>query len=99
MITLDHIYYSYPQSSKENLDDITMEIQDGEAVALIGLSGCGKTTITRILNGLAYTFFSGKMEGSISLNGIDPSKKELYEIGRMIGSIFQNPKVSFLQKL
>ena len=99
MITLDHIYYSYPQSSKENLDDITMEIQDGEAVALIGLSGCGKTTITRILNGLAYTFFSGKMEGSISLNGIDPSKKELYEIGRMIGSIFQNPKSQFFAEV
>lgn len=99
MITLDHIYYSYPQSSKENLDDITMEIQDGEAVALIGLSGCGKTTITRILNGLAYTFFSGKMEGRISLNGIDPSKKELYEIGRMIGSIFQNPKSQFFAEV
>lgn len=99
MITLDHIYYAYPQSSKENLDDITMEIQDGEAVALIGLSGCGKTTITRILNGLAYTFFSGKMEGSISLNGIDPSKKELYEIGRMIGSIFQNPKSQFFAEV
>ena len=99
MITLDHIYYSYPQSSKESLNDITMEIQDGEAVALIGLSGCGKTTITRILNGLAYTFFSGKMEGSISLNGIDPSKKELYEIGRMIGSIFQNPKSQFFAEV
>ena len=99
MITLDHIYYAYPQSSKENLDDITMEIQDGEAVALIGLSGCGKTTITRILNGLAYTFFSGKMEGSISLNSIDPSKKELYEIGRMIGSIFQNPKSQFFAEV
>ena len=99
MITLDHIYYAYPQSSKENLDDITMEIQDGEAIALIGLSGCGKTTITRILNGLAYTFFSGKMEGSISLNGIDPSKKELYEIGRMIGSIFQNPKSQFFAEV
>ena len=99
MITLDHIYYAYPQSSKENLDDITMEIQDGEAVALIGLSGCGKTTITRILNGLAYTFFSGKMEGSISLNGIDPSKKELYEIGRMIGSVFQNPKSQFFAEV
>lgn len=99
MITLDHIYYSYPQSSKENLDDITMEIQDGEAVALIGLSGCGKTTITRILNGLAYTFFSGKMEGSISINGIDTTKKELYEIGRMIGSIFQNPKSQFFAEV
>lgn len=99
MITLDHICYAYPQSSKENLDDITMEIQDGEAVALIGLSGCGKTTITRILNGLAYTFFSGKMEGSISLNGIDPSKKELYEIGRVIGSIFQNPKSQFFAEV
>ena len=99
MITLDHIYYSYPQSSKENLDDITMEIQDGKAIALIGLIGCGKTTITRILNGLAYTFFSGKMEGSISLNGIDPSKKKLYEIGRMIGSIFQNPKSQFFAEV
>ncbi|MBC6719759.1 ABC transporter ATP-binding protein [Treponema sp. Marseille-Q4130] len=99
MITLDHICYAYPQSSKENLNDITMEIQDGEAVALIGLSGCGKTTITRILNGLAYKFFSGKMDGCISINGIDPSKKELHEIGRMIGSIFQNPKSQFFAEV
>ena len=99
MITLNHVCYTYPQSSKENLDDITMEIKDGEAVALIGLSGCGKTTITRILNGLAYTFFSGKMEGGISINGIDPTKKELYEIGRIMGSIFQNPKSQFFAEI
>ncbi|MDU2709334.1 MAG: ABC transporter ATP-binding protein, partial [Finegoldia magna] len=72
-----------------------MEINDGECVAFIGASGCGKTTLTRLINGLAYKFYGGKLKGEISIDGINPLEKELYEIGRKVGSIFQNPKSQF----
>ena len=95
MIKLENISFSYNQNSENNLKDINLEIKRGEVVAFIGASGCGKTTLIRIINGLAYKFYGGKLEGKITIDDINPREKELYEIGRKVGSIFQNPKSQF----
>ena len=59
-----------------------------EVVAFIGASGCGKTTLTRIINGLAYKFYGGKLNGKITIDSMNPCEKELYEIKKRVGSIF-----------
>ena len=99
MIKLNRLSFSYANRSRENLKDINLEIQDGEAAALIGLSGCGKTTLTRIINGLAFKFYEGNLTGAILLDGENPRNKELYEIGRTVGSVFQNPKSQFFAEI
>lgn len=95
MIEIDNVSYSYSNTDKASLTNLNLKILDGEAVAFIGKSGCGKTTITRIINGLAYNFYEGKINGSIKINGESLINKKLYEIGRNVGSIFQNPKSQF----
>ena len=67
----------------------------GFNIAFIGASGCGKTTLTRLINGLAYKFYGGEINGEIAIDGMNPCEKALYEIGRKVGSIFQNPKSQF----
>ena len=99
MITLKNVSFAYNRSAEKNLTNIQLEINKGEAVALIGLSGCGKTTLTRMINALAYKFYGGTVDGEITVAGIDPRKKELYEVGRKVGSIFQNPKSQFFAEI
>ena len=99
MITLENVSFAYNRSAEKNLTNIQLEINKGEAVALIGLSGCGKTTLTRMINALAYKFYGGTVDGEITVAGIDPRKKELSEVGRKVGSIFQNPKSQFFAEI
>ena len=99
MITLENVSFAYNRSAEKNLTNIQLEINKGEAVALIGLSGCGKTTLTRMINALAYKFYGGTVDGEITVVGIDPRKKELSEVGRKVGSIFQNPKSQFFAEI
>ncbi len=95
MIKLENVSFSYNQDSENILKNISIGIKKGEVVAFIGSSGCGKTTLTRIINGLAYKFYGGKLNGEITIDGMNPCERELYEIGRRVGSIFQNPKSQF----
>lgn len=95
MIELENVSFSYNQDSGNILENINVKIKKGEVVAFIGASGCGKTTLTRVINGLAYKFYGGKLNGKITIESMNPCEKELYEIGRRVGSIFQNPKSQF----
>ena len=99
MIEIKNMSFSYPQTDEQNLKDINLSIMKGEVVAFIGLSGCGKSTLTRVINGLAYKFYDGRLEGHICLDKINPCQQELSEIGRRVGSIFQNPKSQFFAEL
>lgn len=98
MIKLEQLSFSYNQGFEKNLEDINLDIKEGEVVAFIGASGCGKTTLTRMINGLAYKFYGGEINGKITIEGMNPCEKELYEIGRRVGSIFQNPKSQFFSE-
>lgn len=99
MIEMNNISYAYSNSKNKSLENININIKTGESVAFIGESGCGKTTLTRIINGLAYRFYEGTMEGEIKIDGNCIKCKELYEIGRNVGSIFQNPKSQFFSEI
>ncbi len=99
MIDLKNVNFSYSEGTKPILKNINLDIKRGEVIALIGSSGCGKTTLTRIFNGLAYKFYNGIINGEIYIDGMNPCDRELYEIGRKVGSIFQNPKSQFFAEI
>lgn len=81
---------------KKILSDINLEIQDGEFVLICGDSGCGKTTMTRLINGLIPHFIKDvTLEGCVTVAGKEISKTPMYEIAEHVGSVFQNPKTQF----
>ncbi|MDR1358715.1 MAG: energy-coupling factor ABC transporter ATP-binding protein, partial [Coriobacteriales bacterium] len=64
-------------------------------VVLCGESGCGKTTITRIINGLFPHFYEGTLAGTVTLCGHDAAHMPAYERARLVGSVFQDPRSQF----
>ena len=65
MIELKHVSFAYQGQEHDGLHDINLTIADGECVLFCGRSGCGKTTITRLVNGLIPQFYAGELTGSV----------------------------------
>lgn len=96
MITIRNLQFQYDAAPEINaLYGIDLEIRKGECVILTGESGCGKTTLTRCLNGLIPNFFEGTLTGEILYEGVPVNKMEQYELSRKIGTVFQDPRSQF----
>ncbi len=95
MIEFQDVSFSYPDSADGGLKHIDLTIPDGQCVLLCGRSGCGKTTLTRLINGLIPQFFPGELRGKILLDGDDLAGLPMYRIAEKVGSVFQNPRTQF----
>lgn len=96
MIRLDKVSFDYEKGNDvTTIDDVDLEINQGELILLCGESGSGKTTITRLINGLIPNYFKGSLEGEVTLKGKPIKDMKLYEISEKMGSVFQNPRSQF----
>ena len=78
-----------------SLHDVNLTVAEGEFVLLTGGSGCGKTTMLRLINGLIPNFFEGVLEGSVTIDSVDVSHAELYDTAKIVSTVFQNPRSQF----
>lgn len=95
MIQIENVSFQYNNSEKGALKDVSISVDKGECVLLCGASGCGKTTITRLINGLIPHFYEGEYSGNVSVYGMNVQSEELYNISKKVGSVFQNPRSQF----
>lgn len=95
MIELQSVTFQYTGAETESLCDISLTIPEGQCVLLCGESGCGKTTITRLVNGLIPHYYEGTLKGTVTVGTLDVTKAELYETAKLVGSVFQNPRSQF----
>ncbi len=77
------------------LQNVSFHAVPSECVVLCGKSGCGKTTMLRLINGLIPHFYSGKLTGSVTVGEVDIAASDLPRISRVVGSVFQNPRTQF----
>lgn len=81
---------------KRILNNINLTVNDGEFVLLCGESGCGKTMLTRLVNGMIPHFIKDvKVDGTVTVNDLDIAESPMYKIAESVGSVFQNPKTQF----
>lgn len=83
MIRMEHIQYSY--GTTPVLDDFELHVKKGEFLTVIGRSGCGKTTMLRLINGLLTP-----QKGTVYVDGKDISQTDLIALRRRIGYVIQN---------
>lgn len=84
-IVLTNASFSYPDGSLA-VDSVSLRINDGERVAIVGQNGAGKTTTVKMMNGLLKP-----SSGSVEVDGIDTTARTTAETARMVGYVFQNP--------
>jgi len=84
--------FTYEGSENPSIMDVNLSIDEGEFIILTGPSGCGKTTLCRCLNGLIPHFYHGRLEGEISVMGLDVKSHSTQELAQHVGLVFQNPE-------
>lgn len=95
MIEIKHVDFHYAGAGQSGLTNINLTIPDGECLLLCGASGCGKTSLTRLINGLIPHFFKGELSGEVIVNGRRIDEQQLYDLAGVVGSVFQNPRSQF----
>lgn len=89
MIEVDKVTYDYSNNEQEviALNDITLEVKQGEFVVIIGHNGSGKSTLAKHLNALLLP-----TEGDVSVKGLNTKDEDkIWEIRQIAGMVFQNP--------
>jgi len=90
-INLQNVTYKYPLTKTPALQNINLQIKEGEFVAIVGPNGAGKSTLCYTLAGFVPHFFKGEIGGSVEVAGLESSKSTLDEWVVNVGLAFQNP--------
>ncbi|MFQ6232636.1 ABC transporter ATP-binding protein [Bifidobacterium longum] len=89
------ISFTYDHAAEPALRDITLTVPAGECIVLCGASGCGKTSYTRVANGLIPSFFHGAFAGNQTTCGLDVETVPIDRLTPLVGSVFQNPETQY----
>ena len=95
MIEFINLSFSYKGTDKGALRKLHLKIPESQCVLLCGVSGCGKTTLTRLVNGLIPHFFEGKLSGKVIVEEMNVAETEISTLSDSVGTVFQNPRTQF----
>ncbi|MCR2043681.1 energy-coupling factor ABC transporter ATP-binding protein [Anaerosalibacter massiliensis] len=91
LIEVENLYFKYKGSKYNILDGVNFNLSRGEVVAIVGLSGSGKSTFLNIICGIIPYIYNGKIKGTVKIWGQKISSMRLSEISTKIGIVFQDP--------
>ncbi|MEY3636036.1 MAG: hypothetical protein RL147_465 [Actinomycetota bacterium] len=96
MIKFSNVSLVYPNSTKTVLEDLNLEISEGEMVLVIGPTGSGKSSLLRLINGLVPHHTGGILAGDVSVDGISTQLVKPGAMSHLIGIVGQNPINGFV---
>ncbi len=92
MIKIQEFTFYYSGAQSPALENINLEIEDGEFVLVTGPSAGGKSSLCRCLNGLIPHFYGGKVAGRVEVAGLNTAQHPTRELATRVGMIFQDPE-------
>ena len=90
MVHIEQLNFQYKHGTEFALQDINLDIREGEFVGIIGNSGAGKTSFTCALNGMIPHHYAGDFYGVVQIDGLDTVEVKPVELSRFVGSVFQD---------
>lgn len=94
--SLENVSYLYPNSSKPVLENISLDITQGEFLGVIGPTGAGKTTLCLTFNGIVPQFYGGRFFGYVTIGGVDTLEQTISSLARYVGAVFEDPETQLL---
>lgn len=97
IIKIENLSVQYLEQEEKALDEISLEVNEGEFVAILGAHGAGKTTLCLSINGIVPNMINADMFGKIEVAGEVPPKIPVRELASKVGSVFDNPEFQMSQ--
>jgi energy-coupling factor transporter ATP-binding protein EcfA2 len=91
IVELKDVTYKYPLTDSPALQDINLQVDEGEFVAVVGPNGAGKSTLCYAIAGFVPHFFKGELTGKVKVAGMESDQSSLHEWVLNVGLAFQNP--------
>ena len=97
IIKIEDLTVQYLEQEENALDKISLEVEEGEFVAILGAHGAGKTTLCLSINGIVTNMINADMFGKIEVAGEIPPNIPVRELASKVGSVFDNPEFQMSQ--
>ena len=91
VIKINNLSIKYYDSEKYALNNIDLDISEGEIVCVMGAAGAGKTTLLLTLNGIIPNSVKVFMDGNVVVNGLDTREYGVKDFAKTVGVVFQDP--------
>jgi len=95
-LVIQNLSFRYHTRPEPALKDVSLELKPGEVLLVAGVSGCGKTTLIRCINGLIPRSYRGELSGSVLLNGEEVRNYSLAKLAQTVGTLLQDPEKQIL---
>ncbi|MGH3425378.1 MAG: ATP-binding cassette domain-containing protein, partial [Nocardioidaceae bacterium] len=96
MIDLDRVGFTYDGDAGPTLRDVSLSIDEGELVLLVGRTGVGKSTLLGTFNGLVPHFTGGHLDGMVTVAGVRTRSRPPRELAHLVGYVGQDPLAGFV---
>ena len=91
IIKFEDVSFNYENSKRKVLNNINLDIKEGDFVVITGPTGAGKTTLCEMMNGIIPNFVKGNLTGKVTVDGMDPTKTQVATMAQSVGLVFQDP--------
>jgi energy-coupling factor transport system ATP-binding protein len=96
VIRFEDVSVTYPDAARPSISRVTLDVDEGELVLVIGSTGAGKSTLLRCVNGLVPHFTGGRLGGRVSIDGRDTRDFPPRELADLVGYVGQDPVAGFV---